>query len=272
VDDPYTYGAIAAANAMSDVYAMGGEVILALNICGFPFSLPEDVTTQILLGGAEKVAEAGGVLVGGHTIDAPEPLYGLSVMGRVHPNRVLTKAGARPGDILLLTKPLGVGIITTAAKKDAADEKHLNAAIHSMSQLNAHACRVIQEVGVHACTDVTGFSILGHAHEIAEKSGVRIHFTLDALPFLEGAQRYADEGLFPGGAHKNRRTYRDATTFNPAIEKATQLLLFTPETSGGLLCALPPDDAAAVMQQFAEAGQQVWEIGHVEEGSGLQVD
>ena len=163
VDDPYDYGAIAAANAMSDVYAMGGEVVLALNICGFPPDLPPDVVTEILRGGAEKVAEAGGIIAGGHTLDDKEPKYGLAVMGFVHPDCVAAKAGARPGDVLILTKPLGVGIITTALKGQVAEPGHVEAAVESMKKLNRRAARLMQSVGVNACTDVTGFALLGHA-------------------------------------------------------------------------------------------------------------
>jgi selenide,water dikinase len=163
VDDPYDYGAIAAANAMSDVYAVGGEVVLALNICGFPGKLPDGVTAEILRGGAEKVLEAGGVLAGGHTVEDREPKYGLAVMGTVHPDRILAKGGARAGDALVLTKPLGVGVITTAAKRDATAPEHVAVAVESMKRLNRTAARLAQRIGVHACTDVTGFGLLGHA-------------------------------------------------------------------------------------------------------------
>jgi len=189
VDDAYAYGAIAAANAMSDIYAMGGQVALALNICGFPPDLPLEIISEILRGGAEKVREAGGVLAGGHTIDDNEPKYGLAVMGLVHPRRILTKGGARPGDLLAITKPLGTGIITTAAKGDAADPAHVAGAIASMQKLNRQAVQWIQQAEVHACTDITGFGLLGHGYEMAEKSGVRLHFRIDRLSFLEGSIR-----------------------------------------------------------------------------------
>jgi len=271
VDDPYDYGAIAAANAMSDVYAMGGEVVLALNICGFPPDLPAGVIIEILRGGAEKVAEAGGILAGGHTVEDEEPKYGLSVMGLVHPARVLTKAGAQPGDILVLTKPLGTGIITTAAKGDVADAEHLAAAVSSMKTLNRHAARLIQQVGVNACTDITGFALLGHGYEMAEKSGVRLCFQADRLPFLEGAVQYADDWLFPAGTCRNERAYEHAVHFALGIPEEMQQLLYTPETSGGLLVALPPERAEVLVALFADENVPCWMVGEVIEGHGIEV-
>jgi len=217
VDDPHDYGAIAAANAMSDVYAMGGEVVLALNICGFPPTLGADTITEILLGGAEKVAEAGGILAGGHTISDQEPKYGLAVMGLVHPDHVLTKGGARVGDLLVLTKPLGVGIVTTASKGDAAEPDDVAAAIDSMKRLNRAAARRFREVGVQACTDITGFALLGHGHEMAERSGVCLRLHQAQVPFLPGARRYAEEGLFPGGTCNNQQAYERMVRFGPAV-------------------------------------------------------
>ena len=271
VDDPYDFGAIAAANGMSDVYAMGGEVVLALNICAFPVDLPLEVIAEILRGGAEKVAEAGGVIAGGHTLNDKEPKYGLSVMGLVHPGRVLTKAGARPGDVLVLTKPLGVGIITTALKGQAADPAHVAAAVESMKRLNRQAARVIQQVGVHACTDVTGFALLGHAYEMAEKSGVQLRFHLERLPFLAGALQYAEQQLFPGGTSNNQRAYEHAVRFGPGISEEMQLLLYTPETSGGLLVAVPPERLDTLTGLFADAGHPCWVVGDVVEGEGVKV-
>jgi selenide,water dikinase len=271
VDDPYDYGAIAAANAMSDVYAMGGEVVMALNICGFPPDLPTEMVCEILRGGAEKVAEAGGVLAGGHTLEDKEPKYGLSVMGLVHPEQVLTEAGARPADVLVLTKPLGVGIITTALKGEEADPAHVRKAVECMKRLNRDAARMIQEVGVHACTDVTGFSLLGHAFEMAEKSGDRVRIYLDKLPFLEGASKYAEKWLFPGGTCRNRDCYKPLVEFDPPISEEMQMLLFTPETSGGLLIAVPPEKQNELLSLFSEKEQSYWVIGEVVEGKGIQV-
>lgn len=271
VDDPYDYGAIAAANSMSDIYAMGGQVTLALNICGFPADMSPDVIGEILRGGAEKVAEAGGVLAGGHTTEDREPKYGLTVMGLIHPDRVLTKAGARPGDILILTKPLGAGLITTALKGAAAEPEHVTAAVESMKRLNRGAAQLIQEVGVNASTDVTGFGILGHGYEMAEKSGVRLRFHLDQLPLLPGAIQYAEEWLFPGGSHNNQRFYERYLHWAEGISEETQLLLYTPETSGGLLVAVPSERLDALATGFAAVGEPCWVIGEVLEGEGIEV-
>jgi selenide,water dikinase len=270
VDDPYTYGAVAAANAMSDVYAMGGQVVLALSIAAFPPKLPGRILGEILRGAAEKVAEAGGVIAGGHTIDDDEPKFGLAVMGTVHPDRVGKKGGARPGDQLLLTKPLGVGIITTAAKGDQASPTHLEGAIQSMLQLNRTAAEVAQQVTFHAMTDITGFALLGHAYEMAEPSQVRFRFALDRLPFLPGAVDYAEQWLFPGGTCNNERAFEAHITFH-GIADEMQQLLYTPETSGGLLIALPPAEAGRLEELYRQAGQPVWHIGEVLEGEGIEV-
>jgi selenide,water dikinase len=270
VDDPYTYGAVAAANAMSDVYAMGGQVILALSIAAFPPKLPASAISEILRGAAEKVAEAGGVIAGGHTIDDDEPKFGLAVMGTVHPSRVGKKGGARPGDQLLLTKPLGVGIITTAAKGDAADPAHVEGAIQTMLQLNRRAAELAQQVTFHAMTDVTGFALLGHGYEMASQSGARFRFFFDRLPFLPGAMDYANLWLFPGGACNNQRTFEDNISFD-GLEEEMQMLLFTPETSGGLLIALPPAEADRLEELYRRAGQVVWRVGEVVEGEGIEV-
>jgi selenide,water dikinase len=271
VDDPYDYGAIAAANAMSDVYAMGGEVTLALNVCGFPPELPPEVVSEILRGGAEKVAEAGGALAGGHTIDAKEPTYGLAVMGLIHPDRVWTKGGGRPGDALVLTKPLGVGIVTTALKGGVADPAHVAEAVESMQRLNRDAARLIGQIGANSCTDITGFALLGHACEMAHKGGVRLRFLLDSLPFVAGAVEYADHWLFPGGTCNNEKAYAQAVSFDGGIAEEMQQLLFTPETSGGLLAAVSPRKLDALLSLFAEADHPCWVVGEVMEGKGVEV-
>jgi selenide,water dikinase len=270
VDDPYTYGAVAAANAMSDVYAMGGQVLLALSIAAFPPKLPSTVIAEILRGAAEKVAEAGGIIAGGHTIDDDEPKFGLAVMGTVPPGRVGKKGGARPGDRLLLTKPLGTGIITTAAKGDQADPAHVEAAIRSMVQLNRRAAELAQKVAFHAMTDVTGFALLGHGYEMASQSGVRFRFFVDRLPFLPGARDYADLWLFPGGTCNNEQTFEAHVTFD-GITDEMQQLLYTPETSGGLLIALSPAEADRLEALCREAGQPVWRVGEVVAGEGIEV-
>jgi selenide,water dikinase len=271
VDDPYDYGAIAAANAMSDVYAMGGEVVLALNICGFPPDLPPEIIAAILQGGAEKIAESGGALAGGHTVDAKEPTYGLSVMGLVRPDRVLTKGGANPGDALVLTKPLGVGVITTALKGEVADPAHVAAAVESMKKLNRQAVRLIQQVGVRACTDITGFALLGHGYEMAERSNARFRLHLENLPFLDGAVQYAEDNLFPGGSCRNQSAYEKWVDFAPSISEEMQLLLFTPETSGGLLVAVPLDRLETLTGLFADEGHPCWVVGEVTAGEGIEV-
>ena len=270
VDDPYTYGAVAAANAMSDVYAMGGQVVLALSIAAFPSKLPVRVVSEILRGAAEKVAEAGGVIAGGHTIDDDEPKFGLAVLGTVHPARVGKKGGARPGDRLLLTKPLGVGIITTAAKGDQADPANLDAAVESMLQLNRRAAGLIQQVDFHALTDISGFALLGHACEMAQQSGARLRFHFDQLPFLPGAKEYARQWLFPGGACNNQRTFQAQVTFH-SLSADLQMLLFTPETSGGLLVALPSAEAERLQHLCRQAGQSVWPVGDVVDGEGIEL-
>ena len=271
VDDPYDFGAIAAANAMSDVYAMGGEVTLALNVAGFPPDLPSEVASEILRGGAEKVAEAGGVVAGGHTIDAREPTYGLAVMGLIHPQRVWTKGGARPGDALVLTKPLGVGMVTTALKGGVADSVHVAEATETMKRLNRDAARLIGQVGTNACTDVTGFSLLGHAYEMAEKGGVQLRFFFERIPFVAGAVGYAEDNLFPGGSCNNQRAYEQHVAFAASLPEEMRLLLFTPETSGGLLAAISPDQLDGLLALFAAASQPCWVVGEVARGAGIQV-
>jgi selenide,water dikinase len=271
VDDPYDYGAIAAANAMSDVYAMGGEVVLALNVCGFPPELPPEIVAEIIRGGAEKLAEAGGVLAGGHTIDADEPTYGLSVMGLVHPERVWTKGGARPGDALVLTKPLGIGVVTTALKGGVADPAHVAKAVDAMTQLNRDAALLLAEVGPTACTDVTGFALLGHANEMAQRGGICLQFRFEALPFLDGAIDYAENNLFPGGSCRNRDAYAQRVDFAAGLSEELQMLLFTPETSGGLLAAVSAEDLDALAGRSAGAGLSLWVVGQVVEGEGIEI-
>ncbi len=271
VDDPYTYGAIAAANAMSDVYAMGGEVALALNIACFPAHLPPDMITEVLRGGADKVREAGGVIAGGHTVDDEEPKYGLAVMGFVHPEHIAIKSGARPGDALLLTKPLGAGMITTAAKGDVAAAEHLSAAVEAMLQLNRVGAKLVPKFGLQAMTDITGFALLGHGYEMAEHSGVRLRIEVDSLPFLPGAREYAESWLFPGGSNRNREHFGQWVSSAAGISEELLMLLFTPETSGGLLVAVPQETLSQVEAFLREAGQAYWVIGQVAEGAGIEL-
>lgn len=264
VDDPYDYGAIAAANALSDIYAMGGQPFLALNLAAMPPELPEEILRDILRGGAEKVREAGAIVAGGHTIDDEEPKFGYAVLGMADPARLGVKSGAQAGDQLLLTKPLGVGIITTASKADQAEPEHLATATEWMKRLNRAAAQALSDIQrPHAVTDITGFGLLGHAWEVAERSGVCLRFRYDALPFHPGAQRYADELLFPALANSNLADYGDHVSFGPGLEFEQQLLLFTPETSGGLLLSLPPQEARHYIQAAAALGQPVWVVGEV---------
>ena len=266
VDDPYEFGAIAAANAMSDVYAMGGEVVVALNICGFPPEMPAEIVSEILVGGAEKVVEAGGVIAGGHTLDDDEPKYGLAVMGFVHPDEIATKVGAKPGDVLFLTKPLGVGIVTTAAKGGAAEPAHVRGAVEQMLVLNRKAAQLMKKVEVHAVTDITGFALIGHSYEVAELNKVTLRFHFDKLPFLDGAREYAGDWLFPGGSTCNKDAYEGKVKFASGVAEEMQMLLYTPETSGGLLICVAPDDADRLAEIFSDEGQQYWVVGEVVEG------
>jgi selenide,water dikinase len=271
VDDPYTYGAIAAANAMSDVFAMGGEVVLALNVVAFPQDLSPDILSEILRGGAAKVAEAGGVIAGGHTIYDKEPKYGLCVMGVVHPDHIISTAGAKPGDALYLTKPLGTGIILTAAELDMADPVHVQAAIDSMLTLNRHPSHIARDIGVHAMTDVTGFGLLGHGVEMAEAGGVALQFEAGRLPILPGALAHADAGVGTGGGARNREGVGDAAVIDESIDEPMIQVLFDPQTSGGLLMAVPEEKAVELEKRMTADGCDCWRIGEVIEGSGVKV-
>lgn len=271
VDDPYQFGAIAATNALSNVYAMGGQVVLALNISCLSECLPPEIIAEILRGGADKVAEAGGVLVGGHSVDDKEPKYGLVALGFVHPDRVLTKAGAQPGDALVLTKPLGVGIVTTALKGDQARPEHVEASVASMLKLNRTAAELLQAAGAHACTDVTGFALIGHACEMAERSGVQLRMHAGRIPFVPGAEQYADMWLFPAGTARNQQCYSERVRFAPGVAEETQQLLYTPETSGGLLAAVPADRLGDLQAGFAEVKEPLWVVGEVLAAEGEQL-
>lgn len=272
VDDPYTYGSIAAANALSDVYAMGGEVLFALNLAAFPDDLDRAILTEILRGGAEKVREAGAIIIGGHTVTDNEPKYGLAVTGIIHPAHILAKGGAQVGDHLILTKPLGVGLITTALKQGKAAPDHVAAAVQSMSTLNRHAAHLAQRFEAHACTDITGFGLLGHALEMASASNVQYRFHMNDIPVLPGARAYAEQEIFPGGLGRNRDFVTPHTTFAASIDAANRALLFEPETSGGLLIALTPDRAAAFLAQAEIDDLFARRIGEVIDGAGLHVD
>jgi selenide,water dikinase len=267
VDDAYTWGAIAAVNAMSDVYAMGGEVLFALAVAGFPRELPKAIIAEVFRGAAEKVAEAGGVIAGGHTVIDAEPKYGLCVTGRVHPDQVFIKGGLRPGDRLFLSKPLGTGVITTAAKNDATSPEIVAGAVKSMLRLNRVAAQIAQTVGVRGATDITGFGLLGHAAEMVEASGAGMVLSAARLPFLPGARELADQGQFSGGMKRNRR-HLDAVlgsrlVIDPSLPAGLVGLLSEAETSGGLLFGVPRERAAEVPAAFAARGESCAEIGEV---------
>jgi selenide, water dikinase len=271
VDTPYEYGAISAANSLSDVYAMGGRPFLALNIANMPPSLSPAVISEILRGGAEKAREAGVVIAGGHTIQDEEPKYGLVVLGFVDPDRALTKAGVRPGDHLVLTKPLGYGVTTTALKRGEADEQDVEEVIGWMSRLNREAARLAIECDLRGGTDVTGFSLLGHGWELAAASGVQLQFVFSQVPFTTGARKYAQAWTFPGGSFDNSHHFGPHVQFDESLDEASRMLLFDAQTSGGLLLAVPPEKLAVFQQRAAELDQPVWMIGRATEGRGIIV-
>ncbi len=271
VDDPYDYGAIAAANAMSDVYAMGGEVLMALNIAAFPQDLDPQILARILEGGAHKVAEAGGVIAGGHTLYDAEPKYGLAVTGVVHPKGVISKAGAQPGDALVITKPLGTGIVLTAARDGRDAARHVDAAVQSMLALNRHPSHLAGEASAHAMTDVTGFGLLGHAREMASRSGVRLVIEAASVPALPGGLAYAAQGIVTGGGERNREGLAGHVSIEAKIDPAVEHLLYDPQTSGGLLIALAPAAAEAMVARLHADGLPGASVGRVEAGTGVLV-
>ncbi len=264
VDDPYDFGAIAAANALSDIYAMGGEVLFAVNLVAFPDTLDMSILGDILRGGAATVAEAGGIIAERLVGIGVWDVHGLAAIGLVHPDAILRKSGAQPGDSLVLTKPLGVGVITTALKREQATADHVASAVRSMKQLNRAAARAASAAPAHAMTDITGFGLLGHAHEMAQQSGVDFRLRLSALPWLPGAPDYGAAGAFPGGMGNNAVHFGPHVRFAEGISLLFQDLLFTPETSGGLLVALDPGAVAAYVAQVPGAV----EIGRVTAGTG----
>ena len=271
VDDPYPYGSIAAANSLSDIYAMGGHPFLALNIAAFPPDLPPEIVSEILRGGAEKSKEAGVVVAGGHTIQDKEPKFGLVALGFVDPAHMLTKGGLRPGDRLVLTKPLGFGVTTTALKREFADPLDVEEAIGWMSRLNARASELAVRFDLRAGTDVTGYSLLGHGLEMAQAAQVRLRLRFEHIPFLAGARRYAERGAFAGGAADNQIYYSPNVDFDDWIDEPGQMLLFDPQTSGGLLLGVPPHKLNDFLAAASEVDQPVWLIGECIEGTGIEV-
>jgi selenide,water dikinase len=264
VDDPYDFGAIAAANALSDVYAMGGQPLFAINLVAFPDHLDKAILAEILRGGAEKAAEAGIAIVGGHSVVDKEPKYGLAVTGLIHPQAVKAKGGAVPGDLLLLTKPLGAGVVTTALKQGKAEDEWVATAVASMKRLNKEAAVAAQQADAHAMTDITGFGLLGHAHEMAHLGSVSFRLEAARLPWLPGAMACAQAGAFPGGMLRNMEYYKQWVTFERILTFEEQNLLWTPETSGGLLAAVAPDK----VKQFQAACETAVVIGEVAPGNG----
>ena len=264
VDDPRTYGEIAAANALSDVFAMGGRVLFALSIAAFPEDLPRDVMTEIFAGASSKVREAGGTLAGGHTIRDPEPKYGLAVIGAAQPDKLLRKGGARPGDVLLLTKRLGTGLLVSGSRQGRTSAADLDGAIDGMRQLNRAASDAFVATGIRAATDVTGFGLLGHGLEMARASGTRFVFDASDLPALPGALALAISGIETGGAAHNRRFVAGSLEVAAGVAPEQLTLAHDPQTSGGLLAAIPPDRLAEVEAALDHAEVPHWRIGHVE--------
>lgn len=275
VDDPYTFGQIAAANSMSDIYAMGGDVLFALNIAAFPDDLDPAILTRIFEGGADKLAEAGAVIAGGHTVSDPEPKYGLVVTGQVNRDRIWTKAGAQPGDRLVLTKPIGSGIVSTALKRGEATAGQVQAAVSTMAMLNKPASEAARDLPVHACTDITGFGLLGHAAEMAAKSGVRLEIEAASVPLLDGALALAEAGNVAGGLGRNRAYFTNESdarvSVDAGVDDTAAKVLFDPQTSGGLLFAIGHAESEALREALADAGVSAWAIGEVVPGSGIRV-
>jgi selenide,water dikinase len=272
VDDPYSYGAIAATNSMSDVFAMNGSVLLALSVAAFPAEMPIEAITSIFEGAADKVREAGGIIAGGHTVIDDEPKYGLSVTGTVRPDRVWTKAGAHPGDVLFLTKPLGTGLITTALKHGVALEANVATAVEWMTTLNKGAQEAVTDLAIHACSDITGFSLAGHSSEIAAKSGVGIELDATALPVIEGALDYARAGQVSGGLQRNRAHFEgERVRVADSVSEELRLICFDPQTSGGLLLAVDPAAVETVVSRFESGGVPHWLVGAVTDGSGVSI-
>jgi len=271
VDDAYDYGAIAAANSLSDVYAMGGQPFLALNVAALPGDLPAEISREIIRGGAEKAREAGVVIAGGHTVKDDEPKYGLVVIGFVDPRRMLSKGGLKLGDALVITKPLGFGVTTTALKQEKAEPKDVAEVVDWMKRLNKSASQLALEFELRGGTDITGYSLLGHGLEMATASGVSLRIDMSNIPLVTGARKYAEKGIFPGGAFDNRSHFSPQVEFAASIDEPDQMLLFDPQTSGGLLLGVRIEHLDAFLARAQEIGQAAWVVGSVESGTGIQV-
>jgi len=270
VDDPYTFGQIAAANSLSDIYAMGGKPTVAMNIVCFPNCLPIEVLGEILRGGADKVLEAGAVVVGGHSVQDEEPKFGLSVMGMVHPEKVLKNHGCRPGDVLIITKPLGTGIINTAIKGEVASREAYETAVKVMTTLNKYAGEIVARHEVSACTDITGFGLMGHAYEMASASDVTIRLFKDSLPYLREAREYAEMGLVPEGSYNNR-AYLEGRYEFAGVEEWQADILFDPQTSGGLMVTCTEEESVKLLEELNRLELKSSVIGLAEEYSGKHI-
>lgn len=266
VDDAYLFGQIAAANALSDIYAMGGKPLTAMNLAGFPCEMDMSILADILKGGREKVEEAGAIVVGGHTVEDAEPKYGLSITGMIDPKEVITVSAARPGDKLVLTKPLGVGILSTALKGQFTSEEDMREAIDGMRRLNEDASEAMKKVGVKACTDITGFGLLGHLYTMLKESKVAAIIEAKAVPVWPAVYEHAQQGLVPGGAGKNRDYLKNIVTFDSSVDRIRQDILFDPQTSGGLLIAVPQNKVEELVSLLKEAKTiSVAQIGEIVE-------
>ncbi len=254
VDDPYWFGAIAAANSLSDIYAMGATPVLGLNIVGFPIGLPKDILGSILKGGADKMTEAGAIIAGGHTIDDVEPKYGIAVTGLVRPGEHITNSGAKAGDKLVLTKPIGTGIITTALKAGKSDGETEGRVVRLMAELNKGASEAMVGVGVNACTDITGFGLLGHMREMVEGSGVGARVELKEVPLIPEAWELAEKGIAPGGTQRNLASLKDSVAWEGDIQEAMKVLLADAQTSGGLLISVEVEKVDRLMAALGEHG------------------
>jgi selenide, water dikinase len=268
VDSAYDFGRIAAANALSDVYAMGATPLFTLSLVGWPRGvLPLDLLGDVLRGGADVVREAGAFIVGGHSVDDPEPKFGMVAIGEAHPERIVTNAGARAGDVLVLTKPIGTGVLTTALKRDLLSEADLGEAVRVMTALNAGAARAMAAVAAHAATDVTGFGLLGHLHNLLAASGVAAEVTARSVPVLPRAREMAERGAVPGGSTRNLESLASVVAFDPSVDQVTRILLTDAQTSGGLLIAVPADRRDALLAGLErERTPAAAVIGHVTAG------
>ena len=272
VDDPYTFGQIAAANALSDIYAMGGTPVTALNVTVYPTkSLPIDILSQILTGGADKAREAGVAVIGGHTVEGEEPMYGLAVTGIIDPDHIVKPSGGLPGDVIILTKPLGTGVIATALKAGRATGEHVEAAVDWMKRLSAQASLVMVESKASASTDVTGFGFLGHLSQMARASSTMAEIRAQAVPLMPGAYDYARRGFIPAGGRSNEEFFEPHVQFATDVDEDTRALFYDPQTSGGLLMAVDASRSESLVQRLRDGGEMGWIVGVLAEGDAGSV-